>query len=136
MAFTDLVTRDHTDALLGVLAATGKDIGDAQTPPDAALPYIVLYPMPGSTRSGPISDPNADAELLYQITCVGATREQAEWMRDAAAAAMNAAALVIPNRSVAYLFPVPGDGEVLRDDDLDPPLFYAVARWRLATTPT
>ncbi|MCB8906783.1 MULTISPECIES: hypothetical protein [unclassified Streptomyces] len=42
----------------------------------------MLYPI-GSTSDGPpFGDASADARVLYQVTSVATTAEQAEWMAD------------------------------------------------------
>jgi hypothetical protein len=50
---------------------------------DAALPYVVVYAIMGGELSGPpLTNPEADAELIYQVTSVGGTPTQATWMDD------------------------------------------------------
>lgn len=54
----------------------------SSTPTAAVIPYSVLYPL-GITTSGPAyGDADADARVLFQVTCVASTAEQAEWMAD------------------------------------------------------
>ena len=51
--------------------------------PDATLPYVVIYGIPGGEFSGPpLVDPEAIAEFYFQTTCVGGTASQANWMAD------------------------------------------------------
>jgi hypothetical protein len=52
-------------------------------PPDATLPYVVVYDIPGGEYSGPPwADPEGIAEFYFQTTCVGGTASQANWMAD------------------------------------------------------
>ncbi|ELP61495.1 hypothetical protein PV735_32100 [Streptomyces turgidiscabies] len=60
----------------------------SSTPTGAVIPYSVLYPL-GITTSGPAyGDADADARVLFQVTCVASTAEQAEWMADKVRAAV------------------------------------------------
>ncbi|MCX4761911.1 hypothetical protein OG562_13185 [Streptomyces sp. NBC_01275] len=60
----------------------------SSTPTGATIPYSVLYPL-GITTSGPaFGDADADARVLFQVTCVASTAEQAEWMADKVRAAI------------------------------------------------
>lgn len=124
------VIRKHHDAVITALQAAGLTIGDAEAPAGDP-PYGVVYQIPSGQFDGSLADPNADAELVYQVTCVGETREQAQWVVDKAMALLNG--FEITGRSIARvsLDAAPG---VIRDDDLDPPLFYATPRFRVFTT--
>ncbi|MGW0822516.1 hypothetical protein [Streptomyces sp. NPDC002845] len=69
-------------------AATTRSCGygtaptSSSTPSGATIPYSVLYPL-GITTSGPAyGDADADARVLFQVTSVALTAEQAEWMAD------------------------------------------------------
>lgn len=128
---TTVRTDEHTDALLAALAATGRPVGDA-TGEGLTAPYIVLYPLSGM-RGGPIADPDADAELVYQMTCVGLDRLGTQWLADEVAEVVQAG-FPIPGR-VLLRAELDSDGGVRRDDDVSPPVFFATPRWRLYTTP-
>ncbi|MCZ4098300.1 hypothetical protein [Streptomyces sp. H39-C1] len=72
-----------------IAASTGRSCGygtapiASSLPTGAATPYSVLYPLGFPTTSGPpFGDATADARLLYQVTSVATTAEQAEWMAD------------------------------------------------------
>jgi hypothetical protein len=57
--------------------------------PNAALPYVVVYGIPGGTVDGPfLTDPEAYGEFLFQTTCVGGTPDQADWLDAAVRAAV------------------------------------------------
>jgi hypothetical protein len=125
-------TNPHTLAVIDALKTIGKPVGDARKP-DGEPPYAVVYPF-GGTRSGPVGDPDADASLTWQITCVGRDREGAEWMADRVAEVMDGGVVNIPGRKVMRAQTV-SDQPIRRDDDVQPPLFYATPIWRLDTTP-
>lgn len=123
--------RKHNDAVIAALVAAGLTIGDGEAP-EADPPYGVVYQVPSAGLEGTLADPNADGELVYQVTCVGTTREQAQWVVDKAMALLDG--FNVANRSIARVSvdSLPG---VLRDDKLDPPLFYATPRFRVFSTP-
>lgn len=81
-----------TDAFLLLLrSSTGQPIGDHTAPSQAEMtdeeffPYAIVYSIEGGELTGPpLSAPEADGEFVYQVTSVGTTRKQAEWMADRA----------------------------------------------------
>lgn len=123
----------HTDAILAVLEAAGYRVGDGQAPEANALPYAVLYPLAASTN-GTLA--NADEDLAYecQVTIIGETRPQVEALADKIRDTMLNTPLVIAGRSVFRIQPV--YGEVRRDDDEQPPLFFVPDRYLIWTVPT
>lgn len=136
--------RAHTDAIKAKLAATTIPVGDA-IKPDAAgwagmpgeslfVPYMVLYPAFGMF-DGTMAAPSDDADLEYQITCVGETREQAQWVADEAIAALVEQTVTISGRGSLQRIQLVDAGNVRRDDDVLPPVFFATPRVSLYTTP-
>lgn len=100
--------------------ATGRSCGYGTAPTSSSLPtgmatpYCVLYPL-GSTSSGPpFGDADADARLLYQVTCVATTAEQAEWMADKVRSGMLARAA-----TAAYTYPISAAGYAVMTRELD-----------------
>ncbi|RGD59414.1 hypothetical protein DR950_17885 [Kitasatospora xanthocidica] len=77
-----------------IAAATGRSCGygapptTADKPSGNAIPYTVLYPLGGTTSGPPFGDQAGDGRLLYQVTSVASTGEQAEWMADKVRAAV------------------------------------------------
>lgn len=126
------VLRTHTDAVIDALQALGLTVGDAVAPPSAP-PYVVVYPIAGGDMYGPLGAKDDDAELIYQVTCVGASREQAQWLVDKVTALLGG--LTITGRSVPLVTfdTVPG---IFRDDSTGTPLFTAAPRFRIFTTPS
>lgn len=122
----------HIDAFKALLASVTVD--DTETPNFAQLPRVVLYADQGaSTRETLCSSPDG-AYVTVQTTCVGETREQAGWMLD------KVSTLVENQRPVVAGFscgPVQNLFANLprRDDDVDPPVFYAVTTWRFLAVP-
>lgn len=134
--------RKVTDAVIAALDAAGLTVGDGQKPDSAGWnaartrfePYVVVHGLPGGTTDGPLDDADADAEPLYQITAHGASRAQAEWCADEARTVMLAAAFTISGRTVAQVS-IDMLGGCRRVDDLQPPQWQAVDRYRVLTVP-
>jgi hypothetical protein len=131
-------TRAVTDGLIATLEATGLRVGDGarkdaqgNTIPVSLTdgPCAVVYPIPGGNTDGesesPLGDPDAFAQTIYQVTYVGATREQAEWARDKGRAAVMAG-VTVTGHNVARVR-LQTDAFV-RDDSLPEPLFSAIDR--------
>ncbi len=101
-------------------------IGDGQAPADTTRPYAVLYSLDENERDGDMATIDVTGWFEYQITSVGDTREQAEWLADLLRTLILAAKLtpsgfvMFPWRNVVTNLPE-------RDDDEQPPLFYVTA---------
>lgn len=125
-----------TDAIISALQRAGLSVGDAIRPdPLPSQGYVVVYPLTGGTANGPIGHPDDDASVIYQLTSVGRIRKECEWVADKARRALLAASLPIGDRMVVRVG-VDMLGGILRDDDVQPPVFYSPDRYRVMTTPT
>jgi hypothetical protein len=125
------VVREHTDAVIAALATAGLTVGDAEAP-DGDPPYVVVYRI-FDRRMGTLEGPDDDATITYQVTCVGTSRKQAEWLADEVGDAL-AAGLTVTGRTIPRIAPEAGSGTVMRDDDVTPPLFYVTPRYRVMST--
>ena len=126
--------RTHVAAVKAALQAAGLTAHDGEVPAGASLPYVVLYADQGqasSTRFDAASDRRA---FRVQTTSVGGTVEQARWAAEKVQAALLDARLTIPGRAT---WPLRQETSrpIARDDDVTPPLFYAVDVWRLDSLP-
>lgn len=124
----------HLAALLEVLAGAGLVAFVGGAAADAVAPYCVLYPDPGMPVRASLADDRNDFTAVVQLTAVGDTAPQALSITDRAIAAL-AAPLVVEGRT-AWRPEVLEGQPVKRDDDLITPLFYAVLRFRLRSTPS
>ena len=134
-----------TAALLVLLRATPIAIGDGEQPPDTGyvvpldasrfVPYAVLYPLPGGTTDGSIAEPDDDAETWYQVTGVGASREQAETVADITRAALVGARPTLTGRTVDRIW-CELLGGARRDGTAEPPVWITTDRFVVATTPS
>lgn len=143
--------RAHTSAVVDLLAAELKtfDAGIPDLPggqgwgwqgePGGSKfkPYRIVYPLVGGEFDGPLGCPSDDASLIFQVTCVGATREQCEWVVDNTNEVLveQAASLVIPGRFVIRVWADMAGGGARRDDEVQPPVFIATPRYRVDSTP-
>lgn len=93
--------RTFTQLVLARLQTTGKPVGLANAPQDGGwkggqpnadgsnfVAYSVLYPVAASYTTGSVRDPQADVHLPYTVGSFGVIPDQAEWMADAARAAL------------------------------------------------
>lgn len=136
--------RSLTAAIISALQTATLTVGDATTPAGAGWqgapgsanfnPYVVVYPTPGGYYEGTISEPFADARVDYTISSFGASREQAQWGADKVFATLtNPANVTVSGRSVQLMSP-DVDGGVIRDDDVQPPIYHSPTRWRVMTS--
>jgi hypothetical protein len=126
------VLRTHTNAVIQFLESLGLAVGDAEAP-EQDPPYVVVYPIPGGDTTGTLANPDDDVVLVYQVTCVGTDRRQAEWLADKAFALV-AGDLAVPERRVLRVAP-DMHGGVQRDDQATPPIFWSAPRFRITSTP-
>lgn len=127
---------------------TGLPVGEGVAPTDGGwqgapgqsvfLAYLVVHSIPGGTLDGPIGDPHADSDLVWQIDSVGATQLAAEEGGDLARAALlvqGLPSLSIAGRAVRWVSEdIPGGGA--RQDPDQPSIFRQFSRYRIATTPS
>lgn len=123
--------REHTDGVIAALEGVGLTVGDG-TAAGLTAPYAVVYNITGGDMSGTLENPYEDAELIYQVTCVGKTREQAEWVVDKAMVLVDG--FEVEGRHIALVRPDGGPG-TRPDYDVTPPLFFSTPRFTIYTTP-
>lgn len=126
-------SRAETNALLAALRVVHARVGDAVAPADTTYPYAVLYPAGNAGLSGSVSAPHEDRPGLYQITCVGLTRDQAEKLADLLRP-VPLGPLTITGRKVMQAA-LESSQAARRDDSSTPPVFYTADVYRLHTTP-
>lgn len=130
----------HDLAVVAALETIGKPVGFGHAPDDAldsdGLPtedYIALYPIGGGRRDGPMNDPYADAQLVYQTTIVGRLPAGVRWIAGQIEAAL--LGVTVTGRVISEVVPEDLEG-VFADRDVGPPHpFYSTPRWRLRTVP-
>lgn len=130
------------DEIVSVLAAeTGETIGDGAAPsgiviPDE-LPYANIQSIGDVDREASFAELLSEGDLVseVQVTSVGESRKQAQWMSDKIRVAFIAANLTGWAGRKITLVELDGGNEVERDDDIQPPLFYAIDSFLVYSTP-
>lgn len=124
----------HVDAFSALLVDPDVVVDDAETPNFAALPRVVLYADQGrSTREALCAGPDG-TYVTVQTTCVGQTRAQAGLLLDKVAALVENKRPVVAGWSCGPIQQLSAQLPI-RDDDVDSPVFYAVATWRFYAVP-
>lgn len=123
----------HVDAVTSALRDVDLVVSLGVAPEGAVAPYCVLYPDPGQSVPGSLADPVSDFSGLLQVTCVGATAEQALSVSDRVRRALSVP-LVVAGRT-GWRPQDLGGPPVQRDDDASPPYYYAPVQFRLRSTP-
>ncbi len=127
-----------TNAVLTRLKTNSASIkiGDGQAPADDTRPYAVLYALDETEEEGDMSSAvTVTGWFEFQITSVGDTREQAEWLADLLRTLILASNLtpsgfrMFPWRNLITNLPD-------RDDDEQPPLFYVTSTVEGFVAPT
>lgn len=131
--------RTHNDAVIGTLEAAGLTVGDGEDPtspfgwagvPGQSVfaPYVIVYPLSGEL-DGSLGCPDTDGDLSWQVTCVGSTREQCDWLLDTTVTALvGTGTLTVAGRSIPRVR-LETPGGTRRDDSTDPALFIATPRF-------
>lgn len=133
----------HTQAVISRLASADLLTGRAAKPAGGGWQgepgssdferYAVVYASPGMPEPT-ISDPHRFFLWQGQLTCIGATAQQAEQCHDVARAALLAGPLLVTGRQahpVYQTLAVP----VARDDSLPVPEWYVVAQYEFRSSP-
>lgn len=123
----------HVDAVQAALTTAQIPAYLGGAPQDVTAPYVVLYPEPGAPGAASLADDRVWWSGIVQATSVGQTAEQALNVADRCATALSAPLQVAGRAS--WRPQALGGQPVRRDDDVTPPVYYAVARWRLRSMP-
>lgn len=130
---TVATNRPLSQAVLTALQSAWARVGDGVAPADTTTPYAVLYRAGSGALDGPMSNQHADGSPLLQLTCVGSTAEQAEWLADKLRPTLLARPTVTGQRVMQVSLET--SQPVRRDDSSAPAVFYAVDQARFFTTP-
>lgn len=135
--------RTHHDAVVGALVAAGLTVGDAE-PPTTAYgwqgvpgqsvfdPYAIVYPLSQSFDGG-LGCSDADSDIGWQVTCVGSSRAQCDWVVAKVNDALIGAVLTVSGRYVPRVRCTDVTG-ARRDDTTQPPLFISTPRFAAVST--
>jgi len=139
-----MTVRSHGNAVIAALKADTLVVGDSIQPENSGwtakpgssdfIPYIIVYSTGGGGLYGSISS-DEESVFVYQLTCVGSTREQSDFMRDKAREVMlKRSSFDITGRKVLYVV-IDVPIATSRDDDVMPPVFFSADRFRMRTVP-
>lgn len=134
----------HNTAMHSLIKSFWTLTGDAQKPADVEYDdqglvdaYAVAYPIGAQEFDGSMAaeDVQGDCWPLTQVTYVGRTRDHADQLRTHVRNQLLGQAPTVAGRLVG---PLRLDSElpVRRDEDAQPPVFYAIDRYRCYSTPT
>ena len=124
----------HVDAVQAALEGAGLAVylgGAPAAPPDM---YAVLYPDPGRASSASLAGERTEFSHIVQVTCVGATAEQALWVADKVRSSLDGPLTVAGRR--AWQPEDQGGPPVARDDDLTPPVFFVPVQYLIQSIPS
>lgn len=124
--------RSHTAAVLAAIGAADVTVGLGQKPAGAGAKWAVLSTF-GDVEPSSVSEPYGAFVWTGQVMCVGQGPEQAEWVSDRVRAAL-LAPLSVTGRTWVGVSHEPGP-PLLRDDDVNPPLFWLSETYRITTHP-
>lgn len=132
MAAPDI--KPHLDAVEGALAGAGLVVGQggAPSPVPASKMYVAVYPDPGQVLRESLADKRTDFAVLFQLTCVGPTRDKSLWVAQKCREALYPK-LTVDGRA-AWRAEELGGPPVQRDDDVTPPLYFLPVQYRLQST--
>lgn len=137
---TTLNQREHTDAIVAALesvAPVGRGVRNSD-PDDSETfldpPCYVLHPISVGRRYGTVDDWTVNADLVYQVTCVGLTQRQAEWLRDASELLLSGVS--VAGRHIDIVRSDFGSSSVNHEEVAGETLFTAMPRYRfMGSTP-
>lgn len=135
--------RPHTDAVEAALTTAGLLVGRGMKPAGAGwqgepsdaihIPYAVLFPSPGMT-DGDLCDVNEYLDYRVQVSCVAATQEGAEAVADIVKTTLAGQRLSVTGRAL-YPMQILSDQPATRDDQVAPPVHYAVVQFGCRSGP-
>ena len=129
MTYTAHDPRPLYDALVARLeTATTRPIGDGEEPDDTTEPYAIVYSLSDEPPEGPLDDPTEVVGDAFQVTCVGSSRRQAQWMQQKVRAALLGWTPTVAGVGTFPIQPLTGSG-VDRDTAVSPPVFFTTDRF-------
>lgn len=124
----------HIAAFNKLLTDASVVVDDAETPNLSDLPRVVEFPDQGTSVRDTLCGGVTGKVITIQTTCVGATRDQAGWMLDRVTELVEDQRPVVDGwdcTRIEQLY----TRTAVRDDDVDPAVFYAVAAWQFTAVP-
>lgn len=123
--------------VIDVLEDAGLTVGDAVAPGTVPVGagYVVVYSIAGGVTEGSLDSPWQDATPTVQVTSSSFNQQQTRWLVDEVREAISSAtpATLADGRVVMFVdFPM-ASVSIMRDDDVQPPRWYAPDRFEFRT---
>ena len=122
----------YTAIAAQLVSSTGKNIGEGEAPTSTTLPYAVLYPRSEDIdpdRLGNLSEARDATFFEFQVTSVSGTLMDALWMVQKTRDALIGFTPVVSGDAFGKC-ELAAVSAVLRDDSVQPPLFYGVDEYQ------
>jgi hypothetical protein len=131
------VIRAHVNAVKALIEGDVQMVGAVYVggaPPPPPDRYVVLYPDSGLPEDTGLDLDADQVEMLLQATYVGTTVEQALWVAERVRARLVNATPTVAGR-VCWPLSIQVSQPLRRDDDVTPPLYFAVDVYELRSIP-
>jgi hypothetical protein len=125
---------EHIAALLALIQAAGVTVYDGAVPDRPTLPYAVLYADLGTHTAQSLANDPDWTDLRFQVTSVGVLPASARIVAEKSLGALLGVRPTVPGRRCG---PIRHDSSqpIQRDDDQQPPLFYATDQFTVSSVP-
>ncbi|MEU4410763.1 hypothetical protein AB0F88_40185 [Streptosporangium sp. NPDC023963] len=143
---TVAAARPHTTAVMGLLTAASVLVDRGKAPTNGGWQgnpgtstfkgYTVLYPFTGLDEPASLALFHDSFDFTFQLTCVGATQDQAAGVMDAVRAALIGVTPTVAGRIAYPIYPVPLNRPIARDDAVAPPVHYGTLQFHFKSDPT
>lgn len=144
MTTLPLIT-DHLAAVVdlleddGILVTTENEWPDGagwQDGPDSTfVKFCRVADVPGAAPTGQIDGVRSDRRFVFHVQSIGASRAQADALRDRVHALVASGALSIPGRALLEPPRHEEPGQTTPDTDVSPSVFVGWDQYRVWTTP-
>ncbi|MEU7814129.1 hypothetical protein [Pseudonocardia sp. NPDC049154] len=101
--------------------------------PAANPPYLAIYPDPGDVEDARLCGDRSKLTIHFMVHAVGAGPEQATWALDKARAVLLGDPPTVSGRRTHRMSQTLGAVPVTRDETTQPPLYIALAEFRLVS---
>jgi hypothetical protein len=134
---TKATSLEMAEAIVSLLEGAGLSASLGEAPAVLNPPHVVVWPGGGFETFTDLGHPIGDMILSIQLTCVGASPQQAQWAADKARAAVSRVTIApISDYSFWPIYAEQASQPIRKDDQVTPPMYVAVSRWNVRSTPT
>lgn len=127
-----------TEALIDTLVSglePGILVGDGeapeQDPAQSFTRYLVVFTLPSVDVQGNLSEPTTYPTVSYQLTCVGASQMEAQYVAHQARTRLESNPPTVSGLDLSVRFSFADTAT--RDDDFAPPLWYVTEEVQVLT---